>query len=98
MRDALQESHDHVLNNISSRAGPEQPSVIFTPALQVHRYPPAVWGDDEEVDYDDEWDVGGNKDEDLSLAEEAVLTEQERRGCRDSDDDMSWEEALPEPS
>src|SRR5712671_4536285 len=25
-------------------------SVIFTPALQVHRYPPAVWGDDEEVD------------------------------------------------
>ena len=36
-------------------------SVIFTPALQVHRYPPAVWGDesdDEEVDNDDEWDKG----------------------------------------
>lgn len=68
-------------------------SVIFTPALQVHRYPPAVWGDDEEVDDDDEWDVGGYEDEDPSLAEEAALAEQER-----SDDGMSWEEALPDPS
>jgi len=73
-------------------------SVIFTPALQVHRYPPAVWGDDEEVDDDDEWDVGGYEDEDPSLAEEAALAEQERRGSGDSDDGMSWEEALPEPS
>ena len=75
-------------------------SVIFTPALQVHRYPPAVWGDDEEVDDDDEWDVGGYSDEDPSLAEEAALAEQERRGGGggDSDDGMSWEEALPDPS
>lgn len=72
-------------------------SVIFTPALQVHRYPPAVWGDDEEVDDDDEWDVGGYEDEDPSLAEEAALAEQERRESVDSDG-MSWEEALPEPS
>jgi hypothetical protein len=73
-------------------------SVIFTPALQVHRYPPAVWGDDEEVDDDDEWDVGGYEDEDPSLAEDAALAEQERRGSGDSDDGMSWEEALPDPS
>lgn len=75
-------------------------SVIFTPALQVHRYPPAVWGDDEEVDDDDEWDVGGYEDEDPSLAEEAALAEQERRGGGggDSDDGMSWEEALPDRS
>ena len=75
-------------------------SVIFTPALQVHRYPPAVWGDDEEVDDDDEWDVGGYEDEDPSLAEEAALAEQERRGAGggDSDDGMSWEEALPDRS
>jgi len=72
-------------------------SVIFTPALQVHRYPPAVWGDDEEVDDDDEWDVGGYSDEDPSLAEDAALAEQERRGGGDSDDGMSWEEALPDP-
>jgi hypothetical protein len=73
-------------------------SVIFTPALQVHRYPPAVWGDDEEVDDDDEWDVGGYEDEDPSLAEEAALAEQGRRGGGDSDDGMSWEEALPDGS
>ena len=73
-------------------------SVIFTPALQVHRYPPAVWGDDEEVDDDDEWDVGGYEDEDPSLAEDVALAEQERRGGGDSDDGMSWEEALPDPS
>ncbi len=79
-------------------------SVIFTPALQVHRYPPAVWGEEEEVDDDDEWDVGGYEDEDLSLAEEAALAEQERRGGGggggggDSDDGMSWEEALPDRS
>ena len=75
-------------------------SVIFTPALQVHRYPPAVWGDDEEVDDDDEWDVGGYEDEDPSLAADAALAEQERRGGGggDSDDGMSWEEALPDRS
>jgi len=75
-------------------------SVIFTPALQVHRYPPAVWGDDEEVDDDDEWDVGGYEDEDPSLAEDVALAEQERRGSGggggDSDDGMSWEEPLPD--
>ena len=74
-------------------------SVIFTPALQVHRYPPAIWGEDDEVD-DDEWDVGGYEDEDPSLAEDVALAEQERRGVGggDSDDGMSWEEALPDRS
>jgi hypothetical protein len=73
-------------------------SVVFTPALSVHRYPPAVWGDDEEVDDDDEWDVGGYEDEDPSLAEDAALAEQGRRGGGESDDGMSWEEALPDRS
>ena len=67
-------------------------SVIFTPTLQVHRYPPAVWGDDEGVDDDDEWDVGGYEDEDPSLAEEAALAEKECRGGVDSDDGTSWDE------
>jgi len=76
-------------------------SVIFTPALQVHRYPPAAWGggsDDEGVDDDDEWDMGSYKDEDPPFAEEAALAEQEPRGGGDSDDGMSWEEALSDPS
>jgi len=73
-------------------------SVIFTPALRVHRYPPAVWGDDEAVDDEDEWDVGGYEDEDPSLAQEAALLEQERHEGGDSDSWMSWEEALPDPS
>jgi len=73
-------------------------SVIFTPTIQVHRYPPAVWGDDEEVNDDDEWDVGSYRNEDLSLAEEAALAEREPRGGGDSDGWMSWEEALPDPS
>ena len=69
-------------------------SVISTPALQAHRYPPAVWGNDEEVDEDDEWDVGGYEDEDPSLAE-AALAEQERQGGGGDDSDvMNWEEAL----
>jgi len=78
----------------------ERRSVIFTPALQVHRYPPAVWGDDEEVDRDDDdkWDVGGYQDEDPPLAEDAALAEQERRGDGNPGDGMSWEEALPDPS
>jgi len=73
-------------------------SVIFTPALQVHRYPPAVWGDDEEVVDDDEWDVGTYDDKEPSLAEDAALAEQKRYGGGDSDDGMSWEEELPAPS
>jgi len=77
---------------------PSRRSIAFTPALQVHRYPPAAWGDDKEVDGDDEWDVGSYADEDPSLAEEAALVEQERRGGDGSDAGWSWEEALPEPS
>jgi len=77
-------------------------SVVFTPAPQVHSYPPAVWEDDEEV-YDDD-DEDGCEDavryehEGLSLAEEAELAEQERYGGVDPDDWMSREEALPIPS
>ncbi|KAI0059360.1 hypothetical protein BV25DRAFT_1889997 [Artomyces pyxidatus] len=66
-------------------------SVIFTPALQVHRYPPAVWGEEEEEDDETEWDVGGYEDEDPSLAEEAAGLAGER-----SDDGMSWEDPVPD--
>jgi hypothetical protein len=45
-------------------------SVYFTPAFQVHRYPPAIWNEDEEEDDDLEWDDEGYSDEDPDLAEE----------------------------
>ncbi|KAI0052684.1 hypothetical protein FA95DRAFT_1532589 [Auriscalpium vulgare] len=67
-------------------------SVVFTPALQVHRYPPAVWGDEDEDDDDTEWDVGGYEDEDPSLAEDAALA----NGGQESDDGMSWEDPVPD--
>jgi hypothetical protein len=71
-------------------------SQYFFRFSEAHRYPPAVWGDDEEVDDDDEWDVGGYEDEYPSLAEAAfsALAEQERRGGGGDDPDgMNWEEA-----
>ena len=66
----------------------------FTPALQVHRYAPVVWGDDEEVDNDYEWDVGYYEDEGPSLLEAALAEQERRRGGGDDSDEMSWEEAL----
>ncbi|KAF8834838.1 hypothetical protein BDN67DRAFT_959602 [Paxillus ammoniavirescens] len=47
--------------------------VMFTPALSVHRYPPAVWNEDEEEDEDIEWDDGAYEEEDAELAEEMSI-------------------------
>jgi hypothetical protein len=47
--------------------------VMFTPALSVHRYPPAVWNEDEEEDEDIEWDDGAYEEEDTELAEELSI-------------------------
>ncbi len=76
--------------------------MAFTPSLSVHRYPPAVWGDEEEDDDDVSWDDEGYEDEDPELAEEQ---EQEReramaaggapRGMQ-PDDGMSWEDGAVE--
>ncbi|TFY80905.1 hypothetical protein EWM64_g3106 [Hericium alpestre] len=67
-------------------------SVIFTASLMVHRYPPAVWGDEEEEDEDVEWDTEPYEDEDPSLVDQPG--EGHHMGM-ESDDGMSWEEALP---
>ncbi|KAK7684558.1 hypothetical protein QCA50_012505 [Cerrena zonata] len=72
--------------------------VAFTPSFSVHRYPPAVWNDDEEEDEDIEWDDEPYEDEDPELAEEQEL---ERQYAEDTaglpqgmepDDGMSWED------
>ena len=36
----------------------------------MHRYPPAVWNEEDEEDEDVEWDDEGYEDEDPDLAEE----------------------------
>ncbi|CAL1699438.1 unnamed protein product [Somion occarium] len=77
--------------------------VSFTAALSVHRYPPAVWNEEEEEEEEDvEWDDEGYEDEDPGLAEEQEL---ERRFAEDTaglpqgmepDDGMSWEDGAVE--
>ncbi|KAH8106333.1 hypothetical protein BXZ70DRAFT_433344 [Cristinia sonorae] len=69
--------------------------ISFTASLSVHRYPPAVWGDEDEDDDDVEWDDEAYFDEDPDLAEE----EQERELAQggplagmEPDDGMSWED------
>lgn len=68
----------------------------------MHRYPPAVWGDEDEDDEDVEWDDEGYEDEDPELAEEQ---EQERERAlaegaaplgMEPDDGMSWEDGAVE--
>ncbi|KAI0938901.1 hypothetical protein AcV5_000470 [Taiwanofungus camphoratus] len=124
----LMEQRERLRDNLSSRAGSNQatPSptpgartrshqakgVAFTPSLSVHRYPPAVWGDEEEDEEDVEWDDEGYEDEDPDLAEEQE--ERERTMHLDGqaasvtagvgappmamepDDGMSWEDGAVE--
>lgn len=84
--------------------GTQRRGVAFTPALSVHRYPPAVWGDEEEEDEDVEWDDEGYEDEDPELAEEQEM-EREREKLAlpggsplimEPDDGMSWEDGAVE--
>ncbi|THG98613.1 hypothetical protein EW026_g3614 [Hermanssonia centrifuga] len=89
----------------AARSGSRQGrNVNFTAALSVHRYPPAVWGDDEEEEEDVEWDDEGYEDEDPDIAEDL---EQERRQkmtenggvsplSMEPDDGMSWEDGAVE--
>ncbi|KAL4243161.1 Cell Polarity and Bud Site Selection Regulator [Abortiporus biennis] len=74
--------------------------VAFTPSFSVHRYPPAVWGDEEEEDEDVEWDDEPYSDEDPELAEEQEERERTTIAVEPSDgmlgmepdDGMSWED------
>lgn len=88
--------------NRSRQAG--RRSVYFTPALSVHRYPPAVWGEEDEDDEDVEWDDEGYEDEDPDIADDI---ENERRQKMaeaggdlppgmEPDDGMSWEDGAVE--
>ena len=71
-------------------------SIAFTPSLSVHRYPPAVWNEDEEEDDDEtEWDLEGYEDEDPDLADEQAQMESQLQQM-EPDDGMSWEDGAVE--
>ena len=71
-------------------------SVAFTPSLSVHRYPPAVWNEDEEdEDEETEWDLEGYEDEDPDLADEQAQMESQVQQM-EPDDGMSWEDGAIE--
>jgi hypothetical protein len=76
--------------------GGRRRSVFFTPALSVHRYPPAVWNEDEEEDEDIEWDDEGYEDEDPDIAEDFPREDDPRLAAMDPDDGMSWEDGAVE--
>ncbi|KAF8127243.1 hypothetical protein EV363DRAFT_1223488 [Boletus edulis] len=81
--------------------------VMFTPALSVHRYPPAVWNEDEEEEEDVEWEDGVYEEEDIELAEEmSIRARQSQFEDQESmimdamqmepDDGMSWDDSAAE--
>ncbi|KAH7903880.1 hypothetical protein BJ138DRAFT_1138657 [Hygrophoropsis aurantiaca] len=79
--------------------------VVFTPALSVHRYPPAVWNEDEEEEEDIEWDDEAYEEEDPELAEEMLVRQRSSQIRADEsmassgmepDDGMSWDDSVAE--
>ena len=78
----------------AARARRSAKGVVFTPSLQVHRYPPAVWGEEEDEEEDVEWDDEGYEGEDRALAEEAARANGELG--MEPDDGMSWEDGAAE--
>ncbi|KAG1822274.1 hypothetical protein EV424DRAFT_1644125 [Suillus variegatus] len=119
----LQEDVERVRNNLSSRAGSHHsPSptpgfpptgagqgkgVTFTTARSVHRYPPAVWHEEDEEEEDIEWDDGAYEEEDPDLAEDMLVRQRQGQMGRDEqqdsmgmqmepDDGMSWDDSVAE--
>ncbi|TFK66121.1 hypothetical protein BDN72DRAFT_962005 [Pluteus cervinus] len=108
LQDGLNATQDRLRNNLNSRAGNGTPSpvprggsarkgVVFTASLSVHRYPPAVWNEEEEEDEDIEWDDEPYEDEDPGLAEEQQRrTEETGPNGMEPDDGMGWDDAAAE--
>jgi hypothetical protein len=80
---------------------------MFTPALSVHRYPPAVWNEDEEEEEGVEWEDGAYEEEDPELAEEmSIRTRHSQIEDQESmtmdvmqmepDDGMGWDDSAAE--
>lgn len=83
---------------------PGTKSVMFTPSLSVHRYPPAVWNEEEEEEEDVEWDDGAYEEEDPELAEEISIRQRQSQIQDESqhmdithmepDDGMGWDDSV----
>ncbi|KAG6331524.1 hypothetical protein ID866_7566 [Astraeus odoratus] len=81
-------------------------SVMFTPSLSVHRYPPAVWNEEEEEEEDIEWDDGAYEEEDPELAEEMSIRQRQSQiqdelqqidaMQMEPDDGMGWDDSAAE--
>lgn len=79
---------------------------MFTPSLSVHRYPPAVWNEEEEEEEDVEWDDGAYEEEDPELAEEMSIRQRQSQISdehqpmdvihMEPDDGMSWDDSAAE--
>ena len=117
----LEETRDRLRVNVS-RGGGTSPSptsttprntrhargVSFSASMYVHRFPPAVWNEEDEDDEDVEWDDESYEDEDPDLAEEqeerdrAMTAEGGGSGGEtgipgmEPDDGMSWEDGAVE--
>ncbi|KAF7967452.1 hypothetical protein HWV62_34333 [Athelia sp. TMB] len=103
-------------NLVSSRTGQNTPSpipqktpgprpgqdrgVIFTPALYVHRYPPAIWGEYDEEEEDVEWDDEPYEDEDPELADDEWYKRKDADDAAalgmEPDDGMGWDDSVVE--
>ncbi|KAK0455653.1 uncharacterized protein EV420DRAFT_1552502 [Desarmillaria tabescens] len=94
------QSHSPVFNTTRSRSRTR--SVSFRAGYYVHRYPPAVWHEEEEEEEDVEWDDTPYEGEDADLAEEEhrrMMGEHAARGIRmpmEPDDEMQWEDSAAE--
>ncbi|KAK0448183.1 hypothetical protein EV421DRAFT_1786212 [Armillaria borealis] len=94
------QSHSPVFNTTRSRSRTR--SVSFRAGYYVHRYPPAVWHEEEEEEEDVEWDDTPYEGEDADLAEEEhrkMMEEHAARGIRmpmEPDDGMQWEDSAAE--
>ncbi|KAI6099133.1 hypothetical protein F5141DRAFT_1144912 [Pisolithus sp. B1] len=83
---------------------PGTKSVMFTPSLSVHRYPPAVWNEEEEEEEDVEWEDGEYEEEDSELAEEISIRQRQSQIQDESqhmdvthmepDDGMGWDDSV----
>ncbi|KAL4067101.1 hypothetical protein V8B97DRAFT_1874128 [Scleroderma yunnanense] len=85
---------------------PGSRSLKFAPSLSVHRYPPAVWNEEEEEDEDIEWDEGAYEEEDPDLADELSILQSQSQMQDEAqymdvmhmepDDGMGWDDSVAE--
>ncbi|KAJ7595076.1 hypothetical protein C8J56DRAFT_456317 [Mycena floridula] len=109
LQDGLHASQDRLRSNLGSRQG-SSPSPIprgprsrqsrnvnfYTGRLDVYRYPPAVWREEEEEDPDIEWDLEGKPGEYEGLTDAPGPMSDSVLDSMDIDDGMPWDDNAAE--